>query len=306
MRANGPSVWETAINCGLNLYCDIPVSTLTAAPYNFVDGHNLRVQVAAVNSIGTGAYSTTASMTWGAAATAPATPGAPTTTVNGDSVTITWPISAGRGAAPSSYSVLFKKSDNTFQAIASCAGSSSFAVQQRTCTVSMITFRQAPFSLGLNSAIIATVQVTNSAGTSSVSAEGSGATAQVVLAPSPVLSERTTSRGRQQLSLQWTASSLYSGVSMEYKYRFKELSAVSWGAETSTGVNSFVDVTGLVEGSTYQFQVKRITMDGGVRNGAWSNTLSLRSEWVPYTPSSVTTTIVGSNVRIAWTAPATG
>lgn len=93
---------------------------------------------------------------------------------------------------------------------------------------------------------------------------------------------------------------------MEFKYRFKEVSAVSWGSEISTGVNTFVDVTGLVEGSTYQFQVKRITMDAGLRNGAWSSTLSLRSEWVPYTPNSVTTTIVGSFVRIAWTAPATG
>jgi hypothetical protein len=56
--SNGGGVFQTAINCGLNLYCDIPVTTLTAVPYSFTNNQAAQFKVAASNSFGTGLYST--------------------------------------------------------------------------------------------------------------------------------------------------------------------------------------------------------------------------------------------------------
>jgi hypothetical protein len=47
-------------------------------------------------------------------------------------------------------------------------------------------------------------------------------------------------------------------------------------------------------------------MDGSIQEGVWSNEISLTSAWTPYAPNEVSTTIVGSNLRISWSAGATG
>lgn len=141
------------------------------------NGQIAQFQVAATSVAGTSAYSATAQMTWGAVATVPAQVGAPTTAISGDFVTVSWPISNGNGGAPTAYSVVFQKSDSTYVASASCNGALASIVNTRTCTVPMYEFRQAPFSLALNANIIATVTVTNTAGTSVVSSAGQGATA---------------------------------------------------------------------------------------------------------------------------------
>jgi hypothetical protein len=166
--------YQAEFSCGTTSYCDVAMTTLNAAPYSFTNGQTMSVIISTVNVIGSSAASTAGTYVFGSVAAAPATPSAPTTFVIGSSVVVNWPSTAVNNGAVRSVSVQFKLTDGTYQNVVACDGSNFNTVAQRSCTVPMIVFRQSPYSFTLNAAITARVTLTNSAGTSSTSADSAG------------------------------------------------------------------------------------------------------------------------------------
>ena len=84
--------------------CTIAISILKDAPYNLLVGSSVYAKIIATNTIGSSAASLAGN---GAAipAAVPSTPAAPTTTVSGSNVLITWAVPADGGSAITEYSV---------------------------------------------------------------------------------------------------------------------------------------------------------------------------------------------------------
>jgi hypothetical protein len=149
--------------------------------------------------------------------------------------------------------------------------------------------------------VYAKVTATNSKGTSSASAAGNGAT--IIEAPNaPIsLAEDTSKRDPTTLGLTWSEGASNGGASVtEYRINYAEQGGSF--SILATTANNYYDVTSLTSGTTYDFKVEAKNEYG---YSTYSSTLSLLAAHIPAVPTSVTTAIEGSSVKVSWSLSTT-
>jgi len=174
------------------------------------------------------------------AAAIPDTPSAPTTTVNGNNVDITW-TEPGTGGSPiTAYEITIRQSDGTTFTVDStnCDGSGSTILNARLCSVPITTLMASPYSLNWGDSVYAKVKATNIVGDSSTSSEGNGAViltnpdAPVTLANNAATTSATT------IAMTWSAGSSNGGTPViDYRVNYK-LSTDGSFAVLATGVTT--------------------------------------------------------------------
>jgi subtilisin family serine protease len=131
-------------------------------------------------------------------------------------------------------------------------------------------------------------------------------TGAAFVSPNPVAPSVPTSLtavgGVTQASLSWTAPTQSGGADVtDYVVEYSSNSGSTWtvfadGVSTSTSAT----VTGLTNGTTYQFRVKAVS-SGGTSEASSTATAVVG---VPSAPTSLSATPLGLSIRLSWTAPA--
>ena len=224
-------------------------ATSTTTSHTFTgltNGTAYNFRVSAINSAGTGAMSNVASATPAAAAGAPsslrATPG------NGQ-VALSWsaPSSTG-GAAITGYRVEWKRNTAT----------AWLDVNSVTSTTTSLRLR----GLTNGTAYDFRVSAINTAGTGAVSNVVNATPAVAATAPGAPTS-LTATAGNGQVILSWSAPSSNGGaVITGYKVEYKTSAANTWTTVTRSGTTPSQTVTGLTNGTTYNFRVSAINTAG--------------------------------------------
>lgn len=250
------------------------VSTSTSALVTgLTNGTTYSFRVAAVNSFGTGAYTSTQTAT-------PATiPGAPTSLASsgtGTSRTLTWtaPGSNG-GSAITDYLVEYKPSED--------ADWTSFSDGVRSTTGATVT--------GLTNAAAYDYRVTT------VNAVGNSTSTSTV--------NLTATPGASQVALAWSAPASPGGTITDYEMQYRENGTSSWSTfadsvSTSTGGT----ITGLTNGTTYNFRVATIV--DGTTTSSYTSVVSAAPRTSPSAPSDTVATPGNRQVLLSWTAPSDG
>lgn len=261
-------------------------STATSATITgLTNGTSYIFQVAAVNTWGTGSYSSSS-----ASQTPFTTPNAPLNVAGSPSsaqVTVTWSAAVANGRSVTDYIIQFSSNSGSTW--------STFADGTSTSTSVTVT------GLTNGTSYIFRVAAINSAGTGSYSSASTAVTPQSV--PSLPLSVAGTG-GNTQVSLVWTTPASNGGRSItDYLVRYSSDSGSTWtdfadGTSTATSAT----VTGLTNGTNYVFQVAAVNSVG---TGSYS---VASSEVTPYSIPGQTTAVSGSaginQVSLAWSAPA--
>jgi len=137
------------------------------------------------------------------AAQKPNVPNAPTTTIAGSNVQITWTLSSDGGSAVTSFSVRIRQVDEvTFTPdLTDCNGSNQSIISALTCSVPISSLLLSPYNLPWGSSIYAVVSATNIYGTSALSTPGNGAVILRIPDPPINLMEDTTNKSPTTIGL---------------------------------------------------------------------------------------------------------
>ena len=103
--------------------------------------------------------------------------------------------------------------------------------------------------------------------------------------------------GNARVILSWTASSGTVPTNYEYRYKSAGLSYDDW---SSAGTGTTYEVTGLINGTEYTFQVRALN---GTAVSPESNTASTTPDIPPGAPANLMVRTGGASVILSWTAP---
>jgi len=194
---------------------------------------------------------------------------------------------------------------DTFSTTSSCDGSLSAVISALSCSVPILEFSSAPFSLSVSTLIVVRVSATNSEGPGATSPENtSGATVKTVPVQMSAVYEGTGSTSTS-IVLEWAAltSTSDTGDSAITTYN------LYWDDNTGTTNIYLMDslvttytVTGLTTGSDYIFKVSASNFYG---DGDFSADATFTISGVPDTIDPVTTALSGTNdeIHISWVEP---
>jgi hypothetical protein len=268
------------------------------------EGQSYQFKLRAKNFWGWGPESPIATVL---AATTPAQPAAPTTSIDPTTgaLDIAWVAPSARGSPITSYTVEIQDAaaSSWHAETANCGGSTAVA-----CSVPMSVLIASPYSLTQGTIVRARVYASNAFGAGATSAANTDG-AKVRVAPLVMAAPRrgaATSTG--QIAVEWDLLSAPSnGDSPVTSYH------LVWDAGSGTTSTDLVGLvspytlatysvaTGVTEGSTYRFKVRARNVYGW---GPFSPEVSIAATDVPSQMQVVTTSIVGTSARITWTAPA--
>ena len=106
-------------------------------------------------------------------------------------------------------------------------------------------------------------------------------------------------RGDEQITLTWSAPSNLAGLTIaRYDYRFRE-SGGTWSSWTDAGNDGTETVTGLTNGTTYEFELLAVSTTGA--EGATASTSGTTST-APGSPT-LSASATYNSVTLTWTAP---
>ncbi len=227
---------------GWSTFVDGTSTGTSATVTGLSNGTSYTFRVSAVNAIGTGSASSTAT------ATPATTPGIPTSLAGvaaSGQTALTWtaPVSTG-GSAITDYVVEYKlSSDLSWTTFADGTSATASATVTGLTNGSSYDFR---------------VSATNSAGTGSVS---DTATATYVIVPG-VPTSLTGTAGNGQVSLTWTAPASTGGATItDYVVEYNDGGGWSTFAD-GTSTTASATVTGLTNGTSYDFRVSATNSAG--------------------------------------------
>ncbi|NBX81491.1 hypothetical protein EBQ90_00140, partial [bacterium] len=233
--SNSGTSWST--------FSDGTSTATSAAVTGLVNGTAYVFRVAAVNSAGTGSYSTNS----GSVTPTASTPGAPTSvagTIGNTQVSLTWvaPSSNG-GSAITDYVIQFSSNSGTSW--------STFGDGTSTATSATVT------GLVNGTAYIFRVAAVNSAGTGSYSSNS----ASVIPSTTPGAPTTVVGNvGNTAVPLTWRVpSSNGGGAITDYVIQFSSNSGTSWSTfSDGTSTTTSATVTGLTNGTAYIFRVAAV------------------------------------------------
>ena len=264
-------------------FADGTSTATTATVTGLTNGSSYIFKVAAINSAGTGNYSSASSSVQLVGA-----PGAPTSVVGttGDAqVSLVWSAPSSNGGASITDYVIQYSSDS---------GSTWFTFADGTSSTTTATVT----GLTNGSSYLFKVAAVNSAGTGTYSSASSSVLVGTPGAPTSVVG--TT--GDAQVSLVWSAPSSNGGASItDYVVQFSSNSGTSWSTfADGTSTATTATVTGLTNGSSYVFKVAAVNSAG---TGAYSSSSSSVLVGTPGSPTSVVGTTGDAQVVLVWSAP---
>jgi len=234
-------------------YTSQSASGLTATITGLTNGSSYDVRVSAINSAGTGPFS---AISMGIPATVPFAPAAPTLTPGNAQLSVVWTAPSNNGgAAVSSYTVRYKLTD-----------AETWTEQSASASPAIIT------SLSNGATYEVQVRANNSAGSSAYSSSTNGTPRTVPSAPAPP----SLSPSNGELTVSWSAPNTGGSPITGYTVRYRLTSATAW-TEASDDASPYT-ISGLVNGSEYEVQVRAINVAG---DGAYPpRPPHQRSQWV--------------------------
>lgn len=225
---------------------------------------------------------------------------------------VSWPATTSeRGAAVSAYRVKFLESDGTtYTEAPECNGASATPFASEECTVAMTVFTSSPYSLAIDSPIVAIVEALNAKGYSAASvADATGAQAETEPTAGPT-AYRGADTTTTSLEVAWgeVSGSPDDGGSAVTAYLVywdngSGASSGTWAlaATTDASTTRAVSTTSITAGTTYQFAVKAQNVHG---TGPLGATLSVLAATVPDAPESLTAgSTTSSSVTFSWSPP---
>jgi Fibronectin type III domain len=276
--SNGGTSWSTFSHAA---------STSTSATITgLTNGTSYTFKVAAVNAVGTSAYSTVSSAV--VPATIPSTASAPTVTAGDTQVAVSWSAPNANGCSITDYVVEYS-SDN---------GTTWTAFAHTTSSATSITVT----GLTNNTAYKFHVAAVNCAGTATFSAASASAT------PNPVPSQTTgltvaTNGQSNQLVLTWTAPSGNGSAVSDYLIEYSTDGGTTWLTYADgTSSATTATLTGLTNGASYTFRVSAVN---GIGAGSASTaTTSVTAIALPGAIASApTATASPGQIVLSWSAP---
>jgi titin len=232
----------------------------------------------------------------------PATPEAPTTTFQRDTVLVSWTAPFNGGAPILGYRVYFETSAGSFyMELDDCDGNLQAIVDTQQCTVFVSTLKSEPFSLDWGAEIKVKLLAFNTYGDSAMSAVGGGAFI-ITYADAPrTLAEVVASRTPSSITFTWLAGA-EDGGSTVTDYRVSSDQALSVWTVIGSGVTGLTfTATGLTAGLVYSFKVEA---QNGFGYSAYSSPVSILCATVPSKVALPTTTNSGPNIIFDWNEPA--
>ncbi len=285
---NGTSGWtDVESNTG---------STGTSYPHNGLTASTTyHYRVSAINSVGTGVASSTASATT-TAATVPDAPTNLSATAGGAiSITLSWsaPTNTG-GVAISGYQIEFSLNGTSgWTDVESNTGSTSTSHTHNGLTASTTYYYR--------------VSAINSVGTGAASTTASATTTAATVPDAPT-GLSATAGGASSITLSWTAPSNTGGLELSgYKIEASPNGTSGWidvVANTGSTATGYTH-SGLTASTTYHYRVSAINSVG---TGSASTTANATTDTVnatrPQPPTSLSATATGrSSITLSWAAP---
>jgi hypothetical protein len=183
----------------------------------------------------------------------PGVPVAPTITVDTNTgVTINWVSPPNIGSVITAYTLAIQESNGImFTPYASC-------VIAIVCTVPITVLQNAPYNLAWGDSVYATVQATNAAGSSSVSAPGNGAPLVTNPDEPNFLANDNAITSSTVIGITWAAPTVVGGTPViDYQVSWDQGTGAPYAVLASNiGALSYTTTTALTPGKFYNFIVK--------------------------------------------------
>ena len=276
---------------------------------NVIAGRSYQFLLKAENIHGPSEASNTESII---AATVPSDISSPvTTSLSGSKVRFTWDKPFNGGLAIQSYTVQFKENGGSYSTSSECIAQEGSTSDTYYCEVEMLTFSSVPFSLAVNSLIVAQVKAVNSYGpASSFSPDNTlGITVKTKpLSPPSAPSEGTNTAYNQVEIILTAVTGSNTGESdiLSYEIYWNQGSLVNTYVSldvitaTTDATQTYLQTSGLTQGITYQYKYRAINVYG---EGDFSDPVSIVPKSAPAQISDVTLTLSTRDVVITWTEP---
>ena len=278
------TTWSTASS--------FTAATTSGTITGLTNGNSHKVRVRAVNSVGDGAWSASASAT--PTPEKPGVPAAPVLTVQDHSLGVAWSAPASNGAAITDYNVQYRKqnSDDTWPVSWTSKSHTGTAI---TTVISGLTN---------GSRYQVQVQAVNSKGAGGWSLSSTATPGAAPSAPSAP----TLTASPQQISVSWSAPSDDGGLAVTgYKVRHCDNSTgcdtdSEWTVKTlSSASPTSTTISGLTNGTTYRVQVAAVNSQG---TGGWSTHATAKPTDKPAAPGAPTLVSGSGSLAVSWSAPA--
>ncbi|MCP3681809.1 MAG: fibronectin type III domain-containing protein, partial [bacterium] len=282
--------------------------TLKSPSFTINSGTTYYFKYSASNIYGDSSFSGETSIL---AAVIPTQPQSVVTSNESDgSVKISWNAPSNIGATSNvsilEYQAQVKASDNNYYSLASCGNISS-----TSCSISMSTFFKSPYNLVLGNDIVAEVKARNVLGWGSYSSASSTNASTKSLPQTPTTPPiRNSSTSQTNIFVDITSlTSTQTGLSPILSYNLQWDQGVPGYYTNYAGYDNdntnlnFNISSGIISGKTYSFKYRAKNIYGW---GAFSSVTSIIAATISSTPSAVSVTDSGSDVKFSWTAPNSG
>ena len=253
----------------------------TATVTGLTNNTAYQVQVRAVNSVGDGPWSASASAS--PTAQKPNAPAAPTLVSGNASLEVSWSAPAANGSSITDYDVQYSSDSGS-------TWTEWDASTTSTATTATVT------GLTNNTAYQVQVRAVNSVGDGPWSAS---ATLKAGLPAAPAVPELTPGNG--SLRAAWTAPSGNGSAISGYDVQYSSDSGTTWLSHTHTGTGTSATIPTLTNGTSYEVQVRAVNSVG---DGPWSPSATATAG-APAPPIVPTLAVGNTQLAVAWAEPAT-
>jgi hypothetical protein len=230
-------------------------------------------------------------------------------------VVMTWVIPSDNSSPITSYKIEFLDANALVwsQITTHCDGTNSAIMVAHQCTVPMAKFTATPLSLSLSDLIVVRASAYNANGWSTVSTPNTSGAKVRTIATTMHAPVRDASSSDTQIVLTWSTltGDADTGGATILSY------GLEWDAGTTGGAGgqvwsylsghtvrslttTFTISSGLTAGQAYLFRLKAENVYGW---GPASTQTTVYAAGLPSQPSTVTTTVMGTNIRIQFSPP---